>query len=73
MNDTGIQAVERWKKKRGGETSPNMKRGKGDEQISQRKKEGHVIFCLFSLGGKKKNQQDSVKREMETLRGNSIE
>lgn len=50
-----------------------MKRGKGEEQISQRKKEGHVIFCLFSLGGKKKNQQDSVKREVETLRGNSIE
>lgn len=27
----------------------------------------------FLLGEKKKNQQDSVKREMETLRGNSIE
>lgn len=30
-----------------------LKRGKGEEQASQRKKEGHAMFCLFSLRKKK--------------------
>lgn len=68
MNDTGIQAVERWEKNRERETSLNMmKRWKGEEQASQRKKEGHVIFCLFSLGKKK------ISKTLWKERGGSFE
>lgn len=68
-----FKKVKRWEKQGEGGTSLNMKKtGKGEEKRKPKNEErSRQIQFIFSW--KKKNQQDSVKREVEALRSNSIE